>query len=169
MRKLMVLLLFSWHSLCAQQHTIIEDSVVRTILDKFINELDLEHQKFRMIIIELTSFQMRSSINRIDTVQTGSLTGVKLQMLDYPSYSFNLFYEMSSEAIDRRRASYFSMYRNIPVLISFGFENLLKVNNRRHRKLRRNIAKHTNPHILARPIKWSVQVENKRFTIEKFH
>jgi hypothetical protein len=161
MKTLLVIFLLCNASVQAQQMIIVQDSILLGILDTFIDDLKLEEKEYKMIRIELDSFQKQERVVSMDTVSIGSMKGWKMETAPDINYSIQITYEVSPLVINSYPPAYYCFHRGIPVIVNTGFENFIKADKKAMDKLKRRIRKYTSWHLVGAPIMWIVDVHNK--------
>jgi hypothetical protein len=169
MKKILFFLIISFQVAYAQQKTIIKDSVLLNVLDTFIGELKLNEKKYKLIRVQLTSYNKQPVKASADTINAGVNKSVELTLpMEYDvSYSLELRYEINSRTIEWYPVTYYSLHRNIPILLSTGFEDLIEPDRSNKRALMKAIEKTSDPHAMAPVIIWIVDVYKGKVTIRK--
>jgi hypothetical protein len=167
MKKLLIVCFLFTASANAQQIINIKDSVTIKILDTFIDDLKLEAKEYKMIRIELNSFQKQDTIASMDTVSVGSMKGWKMETASDIKYSIQITYEVSPLVIDSYPPTYYCFHRGIPVIINTGFENFIKADKKAIENLKRKVRKYTSWHLVGAPIMWIVKVHNTDIQFNK--
>jgi hypothetical protein len=160
MKTLLIIFLLFNASVQAQQMIILQDSILLGILDTFIDDLKLKEKEYKMIRIELNSFQKQERIVSMDTVSVGSMKGWKMETAPDIKYSIQITYEVSPLVINSHPPTYYCFHRGIPVIINTGFENFIKADKKAIGNLKRKVRKYTSWHLMGAPIMWIVDVHN---------
>jgi hypothetical protein len=166
MKRLIFLLFVCAHCVYGQQKTTIKDSLFLAVLNSFIDELKLEEREYKLIRVQINSFEKHTKLTSNDTINEGEITGIRVAKGNDLTYSFVLELEVNSQTIDWRPITFYSVYRGIPVLIATGFEEFIET-NRNRKELQRIIKKSSNPHLIGPSVVWIVNVHNEEMIIRK--
>jgi hypothetical protein len=152
------LFVFISHVLYSQQSAQISDSLILHVLDNFINELDLETKKYKMIRMEVKSF-MKEGIMGGDTINSAVV-----RFSVNPNYNLSYFlqvsYEVTPHVLDLFPPEYYTIYRTVPIILNSGLGTFVTHSRKRKNRLKRRFKKYFQDGVVGLPVIWNVEIVN---------
>lgn len=167
MKRILFILLICVNSVSAQQKTTIKDSVLVSALNNFIDELKLPAKRYKFVIVRLLRSEQELVTKSVEKSKIGEVTGERVDSEYVTNYSVTLEYHVNSRVIDKDPATYYSIHREIPVLITTGVEDLLETGKQNNKEFLRELQKSSSRDFISEPIIWLVDVQNRKATVRK--
>ncbi|HEY0652717.1 MAG TPA: hypothetical protein VGD65_06295 [Chryseosolibacter sp.] len=166
MKKILFILIICGTNASAQQKITIQDSVLLSVLNNFIDELKLNDRQYKMVRVRLFSFDKELKVKSSSPANVGEISGRVVEQEYELTYSFSLEYLVNPGTLQSDPVTYYSIHRHIPILISTGVEHLGKTDSN-NREFLRSIRKTTSETAVGPAIVWIVDVKNGRAAIKK--